>query len=803
LDDGTSTPQLSHEDYLRAHHEMNETYGNYNICFNLYGYETYENSTYEQWPSTNFNPLVNHMKSIGKYKDDAINVYLYRSSAAAGVSSTKNAIGVSKWQFKNDPQSQVLIHEMGHQLGLSHTHLGWIIENCEHVTRNPNDTNYNATTRGDNILDTNAVPDFRNEQRDHGRKALRDQGFTVAEAANIINNDAGQGNNGFAGHPQEALIESILLDYGFTSNEINQIKWYGATPFAYVNSNTCSYIPDSRIQDPNSPFFKDCEKTIYQISSSDLHNHMSYMDVSCRNQFTTGQGIFMHEYIENDNSDYFLDRFVQHPLDLYTRDHEGDIGQEPNIHTDIFWQSSDIWVRNQNDGLLNQTHQNPEYDPSSPNYVYVRVINKSCIASTGTEELFLHWAKAGIGGGWPALWNGEINDPVLMGDLIYEQTIPIIQSGGEAILEFEWYPPDPDDYVDYSPNNDPWHFCLLSRIVTPNDPMAFPEISGNMVKRNNNNASKNVTVVSNPKPGSLAPGGAIFIGNIVGLTSATFNFEFKTLEEISSQIYNEAEIVLTLNEDTWNKWLDGGRQSQNIEIYPKGVQQLIITDNNAWLNNLVFGSGEWDVMYVSFNFLTKEVTNKSFFEYFAIQHDAVTGEIIGGETYHITRDITRPHFEASAIVTEDIGEINFSANSIDEAAKYNWYAPDGTLVHTGIDFTFTGSFAGEYTLEVIAENDAHKDYYYYLVESKQNDDQIISLSPNPASLNVLVNYQVNIATTANLQLVKLCDTFSTNFTLDINENEININLANYPIGIYAVVLITDGQPVHAKQLIIN
>jgi len=77
------------------------------------------------------------------------------------------------------------------------------------------------------------------------------------------------------------------------------------------------------------------------------------------------------------------------------------------------------------------------------------------------------------------------------------------------------------------------------------------------------------------------------------------------------------------------------------------------------------------------------------------------------------------------------------------------------------------------------------------------------LSPNPASLNVLVNYQVNIATTANLHLVKLYDTFSSNFTLDTNENEINLNLANYPIGIYAVVLIVDGQPVHAKQLIIN
>lgn len=42
---------------------------------------------------------------------------------------------------------------------------------------------------------------------------------------------------------------------------------------------------------------------------------------------------------------------------------------------------------------------------------------------------------------------------------------------------------------------------------------------------------------------------------------------------------------------------------------------------------------------------------------------------------------------------------------------------------------------------------------------------------------------------------------SNNYILNINNTETNINIANYPSGIYTVALVCDGQIIDAKQLI--
>lgn len=76
--------------------------------------------------------------------------------------------------------------------------------------------------------------------------------------------------------------------------------------------------------------------------------------------------------------------------DLYMKDNyyvvqnERDRGQEPDIDLGPMWESKDIWVRKQNDGFTNQTHENPEYHALATNfnYVYVRVRNRGCVPNS-------------------------------------------------------------------------------------------------------------------------------------------------------------------------------------------------------------------------------------------------------------------------------------------------------------------------------------------------------------------------------------------------------------------------------------
>jgi len=219
-------------------------------------------------------------------------------------------------------------------------------------------------------------------------------------------------------------------------------------------------------------------------------------------------------------------------LDLITRNSNSDNGIEPDITTEYLWRSEDIWVRNQDDGKLIDVHQNPEYSPTQPNYVYVRVTNNSCETSTGADLLKLYWAKANTSLSWPQHWDGSlfINDPItnqdiLMGDEVGTLAIPSLSPGESKIIEFEWVVPNPEDYENINVN--PWHFCLLSRIVSVDDSMTYLEgtsINQN-VKNNNNIAWKNTTVVD-LLPNTPSPiGGVIAVGNPTSLTN-TYSLEF-------------------------------------------------------------------------------------------------------------------------------------------------------------------------------------------------------------------------------------------------------------------------------------
>jgi hypothetical protein len=56
---------------------------------------------------------------------------------------------------------EVMIHEVGHAFALLHPDQGSTsFTNCEHVTRDPNDPDFNADTAGDRVVDTPAVPNF-------------------------------------------------------------------------------------------------------------------------------------------------------------------------------------------------------------------------------------------------------------------------------------------------------------------------------------------------------------------------------------------------------------------------------------------------------------------------------------------------------------------------------------------------------------------------------------------------------------------------------------------------------------------
>lgn len=490
-------------------------------------------------------------------------------------------------------------------------------------------------------------------------------------------------------------------------------------------------------------------------------------------------------------------------LDLYVKDSQDDTGVEPNTVTQYMWTSDNIWVRNNNDSGL--THENPDYSANgNPNYVKVRVINKSCIASTGNgnEKLKLYWAKASTSLGYPNPWFGGVlydpNDPnsASMGNLVGTLNIPPLQAGQEAILTFPWQVPNPAN------DGDQWHFCLLARIEATNDPMTFPE-TGDLnanVRNNNNIAWKNVTVVDIPN-NIVNPGGVVAVGNPFNHPK-TFFLELEIADlETGKPIYQEAEVGIKMNDVLYQAWERGGKEAQLLDPTLE-EKRKIVRGNHVILDNIAFNANETGTLRLDFNFLTKELTDKTNYAYHVIQKDAETGQIIGGETFIINKN-PRPIFEAEAPDKEvDLNQaITISAEDINEPAIYNWYDNDGNLIYQGKDLQIANAISEKYKLEVISTIDGFKDYTE--VEVTLKPSTLENIVPNPATNNVLVSYKLNGVNSAYLMVIGYYGSNGTsnNYILDTNSSETNLNVSNYPSGFYTVALVVNGEIVDAKTLI--
>ena len=278
---------------------------------------------------------------------------------------------------------------------------------------------------------------------------------------------------------------------------------------------------------------------------------------------------------------------------VYMKDTECDNGEEVNSDNGPMWLSEDIWVRHENDGVLE--HQNPEYKVNSPNWVYVRIRGIGC-NSLNDAQLRLYFSKASTGLIWPTMWNDFFlmgpNGLVLAGDEITTTPvdIPAIEPGGEWIVSIPWYPPNPADF-----NTEIHHWCLLARIISEDDPMFIAETSavGSNTRNNNNIAWKNVSVFDND-PNNIVQGPiSVYIGCSEELQGGRLGI-LSAQNSLGKSIHEMGNVYVELKEPMKTEWVNGGMAGEGFLMTQDGrlkvqnesfkIEGISIVDCNQYVN---------------------------------------------------------------------------------------------------------------------------------------------------------------------------------------------------------------------------
>lgn len=487
-------------------------------------------------------------------------------------------------------------------------------------------------------------------------------------------------------------------------------------------------------------------------------------------------------------------------LDLYIKDRLEDFGVE---HYGYNWQldrddSPDIWVRNQPDGIQFQSHQNPQYNQGSPLYVYVKVRNKSCVTSTGTEKLKLYWSKSSSWSSWPSNWDGS--DPTI-GDVIGNLSIPILQPGESTILEFQWNVLNPSVF-------DNWNTCLLARIENSSaDPITIhPNRLDDDVFFNNNIAMKNL-IIKDFSEGSTGPGfingkyytngSYMFVGNTESVTK-NYDLTFIAHKDLEHNPFtDQGEVKLIFDDNDWGIFASHFSGLSGVEVVSTG--EVIITTDTVKLTNVNFGPLERVPIYVGFEFLVDKSDSQNVFDYNVRQYDDTS--LLGGVHFNILRDSAEQFTaEASASSTTiNYGESTILSATSSVSGEPNWSDNSGNSIGSSYSQSVLPLSSQRYQLEF--RSNGYKKYDSVTVEVVEN--WISSVSPNPASQMINVQYQINQGMNSELRIFDQMGNLHISQVINSSQSTQVINVGGLNQGIYELILVVDGSEFDSESILIQ
>ena len=486
--------------------------------------------------------------------------------------------------------------------------------------------------------------------------------------------------------------------------------------------------------------------------------------------------------------------------DLYVRDTVTDDGSMPSSCYST-WDSPDIWMETLDGDYVAHPHGNTKYA------VCVKVHNRRDVASSGTERLFLNWAKAGFNDSWDEYWTG--NNPLPCGapkggviGSANGKIIPSIPANSYRIDTIHWITPAGEDYANCTDfNYDQWHFCLLARIHDDDTITHENEHQADvhqLVKNHNNVAQQNVYLDS-----------AENYQKTLGVWNATATAVGRTIclvpkVEGGVSITDYAEVYITLDAGLINA------------INSANISGLTWVDNNTLRWNggsacipVTLPANSYYTLQTTVHFLADQIPASNNFDFDIVLRNATGDSILGGEHYRCVRTNGR-YLQACIYCSETVlwGEpVTLTACDIEEDAEYIWYDDHGEEICDGLICSGLMPLQPTaYTLRVTADADGYRTYCQMTVNV--TDGELRLLAPNPTDNQVRIGYALSRkAAAATLQILNGSGQVVHSQLLNGDNGskvtgETLVNTSSLTAGSYTVRLVSSNGKVHDSRTLV-
>ena len=479
-------------------------------------------------------------------------------------------------------------------------------------------------------------------------------------------------------------------------------------------------------------------------------------------------------------------------VDLYIRDNLDDTGKEPNC-SNTFWNSPDIWLRNQDDGLENQEDEALELSTDNRFnhvYAYVRIWNRG-LSDYNSSDKYLHiyWANVMMSRNG-LLFMGKRRATIknIYSNEEYPDIIDsAIKSDSCIILSYEISVPR--KMVELY-NNKRAYFNIVARISDSenmgfSDPIEETYDALIAVRESNNIAQHSKTKYLARNSNNTF--------TYIDADSTNYRYEFLTSDEALANV----EMSIELSPTSYQAWKNAGECANNVVVYSSNVRKFYFMDSTSYISN-IYAANQDDSIRVDCRFKSNaSIVEPHKYNIHLVKKDISTNEIITGTTIEISSNGLSP-LSPMVSSSHDNGIYNLTATNVNCEATYQWSDENcnviGNQQHVEIDGT---KATGTYELRV-ESNDGVVGYTYFNLDKIP---LIESVSPNQFSdlLNIKLSRPANINTEIIVQ--GITNQYRKVFPMLAGENSINIYGIDCPNGNYVISVAENGEIKDSKQII--